>query len=155
MTSNHPNSVNPLLALKNLITIVNDISVPSSSTQQILKLLKQPTCPINWSPEMIIVVLCEQVQVIQNSKRLDNRFKIDVWDSSMVAVHINSSNGALLTGKKYQEKLERLKKKQKIQIRLKAVSGFGFDPILSAVTVPDEIWDTESSKQPAIQEFRN
>ena len=155
MTSNNPNSVNLPPALDDSITILDDIIVPSSFTQQKLKSRKQRAHPIDWSPEMTTVLLRELVQAIRNGKRSDNGFKMEVWNSIAEAVRITSGHGSLLTGEKCQGKLEGLKKKWKIWIRLKAMSGFGFDPISGAVTAPDEVWDTEISKQSAIREFRD
>ena len=111
MTSNNPNSVNLPPALDDSITILDDIIVPSSFTQQILKPRKQCACSIDWSPEMTTVLLRELVQVIRNGKRSDNGFKMEVWNSIAKAVRFSSGHGALLTGEKCQGKLEGLKKK--------------------------------------------
>ena len=88
-------------------------------------------------------------------KKSDNGFKREVWNSVAESVQKVTSASVPVTGEKCQGKLEMLKRKWKIWTRLRGMSGFGFDVITSAVTAPDDVWDMEIRKDPAIQEFRD
>ena len=88
-------------------------------------------------------------------KKSDNGFKQEVWNSIAESVQKVTSVSVPVTGEKCQGKLEMLKRKWKIWTRLRGMSGFGFDVITSAVRAPDDVWDVEIKKDPAIQEFRD
>ena len=38
---------------------------------------------------------------------------------------------------------------------MKNISGFGDDPLTGTIRVPDEVWDMEVERQPAIREFQD
>jgi len=80
-------------------------------------------------------------QAIRSGKRSDNGFKIEVWNSVSEAVRCIAGSEVPLTREKCQAKLEGLKKKWKVWIRLKEMSGFGLDPLSGGITAPDEVWE--------------
>ena len=104
---------------------------------------------------MTTVLLRELVNAIRAGKRSDNGFKIEVWNAIAQTVQTVSTSKITLTGEKCQTRLETLRKKWKIWIRLKNLSGFGCDPVTGFVTAPDEVWEMEIQKQPGIREFRD
>jgi len=104
---------------------------------------------------MTTVLVRELVQAIRSGKRSDNGFKMEVWNSVSEAVRCIAGREVPLTGEKCQAKLEGLKKKWKVWIRLKEMSGFGLDPLSGGITAPDEVWEMEIQRQPGIREFRD
>ena len=138
-----------------MIIISDNRTTPLSFISNKLKPWKPQAHLIEWSSEMSIVLLRELVQGIRDGKRSNSAFKMEVWNSVAEAVSVASGNGMLYTGEKCQGKLQGLKRKWKVWMRLITISGFELDPITSAVTAPDNVWNTEIKKQPVIQESRD
>ena len=80
---------------------------------------------------------------------------MEVWNTVADAVRKVAGEEVPLSGEKCQTKLERLKKKRKVQIRLREMSGFGVDPTSGAITAPNDVWDVEIQRQPTIRELRD
>ena len=137
------------------ILILDHQDIPSSFEPRKSKPRKPRGQTVDWSAEMTTVLVRELVQAIRSGKRSDNGFKMEVWNSVSEAVCAIAGKEIPLTGEKCQAKLENLKRKWKVWIRLKEMSGFGYDTLTGAVTAPDDVWETEIQEQPAIREFRD
>ena len=138
-----------------LIELEDGPHIPSSFDKRRVKPRKPRGKAVDWSPEMTTVLLRGLVSAIRAGKRSDNGFKIEVWNTVADEVRKIAGEEVPLSGEKCQTKLESLKKKRKVWIRLREMSGFGVDPISGAITAPDDVWDIEIQRQPTIREFRD
>ena len=124
---------------KNTITIPDYLEIPSSFAPRKIKAQKPRSRAVDWLAKMITVLVHELVQAIMSGKKSDNGFKIEVWNSVSEAVRYITGYDVPLTGAKCQAKLEGLKKKWKIWIRLKEMSRFGINPLSGSITAPEKV----------------
>ena len=143
----------PGMSQENPSVILDDSIIPSSFATKSSKTRKPCGRSVEWTPEMTTVLLRKLVYAIRAGKRSDNGFKIEVWNTIAQTVQTVSPGKIKLTGEKCQTMLETLRRKWKIWIRLKRLSGFGRDPLTGVVTAPDDVWEMEIKEQPGVREF--
>ena len=117
------------------------MDIPSSFNKQGKRKSRGPS--VKWTAEMTTVLVREVVKAVRSGKRSDGGFKTDVWNEISLVVLRRCAPGEPLTGDKCQGKLENLRKKWNIWVRLKTLSGFGWDEERGIVTAPEEVWAVE------------
>ena len=134
---------------------INLYTIPFSFANNKFKSRKPRGKAVDWSTGMTTILLRKLVNAVRAGKRSDNGFKMEVWNDIAQTVLVGTERDIQLTGAKCQGKMETLRQKWKIWMRLKDISGFGCDPTRGVVTAPDDVWEIKIQKQPGIREFRD
>ena len=97
---------------------------------------------LTWTTVMERKLVSTMVDQVRSGKRAENGFKKEAWVSSVDQVKLATKFPDLVTMKKIKDKLDNLKGKWNMWLKLRyQVSGWGWDEATQLFVASDEQWE--------------
>jgi hypothetical protein len=105
-----------------------------------------------WDLQRQEVLLDELIIQVNLGKRADNSFKAEAWEGAKNG--LNQACGTRFTIDQIKTMWNVLRPKYALVKQLRALSGFGWNPVNHHVEADDSVWDTYLRSHLKAKEFR-